>query len=203
MKKMLLLATLIAFCSPVFADGKKGNDAAKNVKKAHQEASVKKASGAHKNVRPQDPALKAHEEAMDKYEEKLEQLVKEYKAAKQGTIEQTKKREAIAKELQAVRAEQISMRETKIKQFEDRLVTMKKALEEEKDPKAQEEWVRKTTQKVIAHDGDLDDLLEKEGRVRRGAKAGNKGPKAPRAKGSKEGKLPFPTDMSKNKKAKK
>ena len=211
MKKMLLLATLIAFCTPVFADGKKGNDGAKNVKKAHQEATVKKDTAkkvparkgpaAKKGERRQDPALKAHEEAMDKYEDKLEQLVKQYKATKQGSIEQTKKRQEISKELEAVRAEQISMRETKIKQFEDRLATMKKDLDEEKDPKAQEEWVKNVTQKVIASDGDLEDVLDREGRVKRRYKDG-KGPRG-HAKGPKGAKLPFPTDMSKNKAAKK
>ena len=154
MKKMLVLATLVAFAAPVFAgdkyDGKQGP---KHFQGPRQEMAQ------DPQLKEQMKAKKAEFEArkaeMKAREEKMEKLVKEYKKAKDGSKKQTAAREEIGQLLGTMRDEQIANREGQIQGFEQRLADMKARLEEERGADKKAEWVNKMTERVIEKDGDL------------------------------------------------
>ena len=186
MKKMLLLATLVAFAAPSFA----GDN--------HEAKHGPRPFGPRPEIMEQNPELAAKMEAkqaefaarreeMKARAEKLEKLVKEYKAAKDGSKKQTAARQEIAGILGEVREGQITMREEQIVQFEQRLEEMKGRLYEEKSPAMKQEWVDEMTQRVIEKDGDLREVLEEQGHMGKGGPGhmkmkGHKGPKGPHGK---------------------
>lgn len=181
MKKLLVLATLLAFSAPVFAAPKcEGDNCPAKDKGPRAEMRLKKAPALKPEAKA---ALKAkHDEEKAKRkarkaqvranEEKLEKLVKDYKKAKEGSKKQASLREDIGKVLEQVRQEQITFRAEKLQEFEQRLARMKEGLAKEEEPAAKEAWVNKMTDRVIAEDGDLEEAL-------RGASHMPKGPFPP------------------------
>ena len=178
MKKMLMLATVVAFAAPTFAgdnyEGKHGP----------------RPFGPRQELMEQNPELaakmeakkaefKAQKEQMKARAEKLEKLVKEYKAAKEGSKKQTAARTEIAGVLAEVREGQITMREEQIAEFEQRLEEMKGRLYEEKSPAMKQQWVDEMTDRVIEEDGDLKVVLEQRGHM------GKNGPGHKKMKGHK------------------
>lgn len=199
MKKMLVLATAVAFAAPVFADGQ------------HEGKYGPRAFGPRPEMMQENPELaakmeakkaefEAQKEQMKARAEKLEKLVKEYKAAKDGSKKQTATRTEIAGILGEVRDGQITMREEQIGQFEQRLEEMKARLYEEKSPAKKAEWVDEMTQLVIEKDGDLKEVLKEQGHMGKGGPAHMKGPKGfkgkfgkrPHFKGKFKGHHPMP-----------
>lgn len=168
MKKLLVFATLLAFCAPVFAAPKcEGDNCPAKAKGPRAEMKVKKAPALRAEVRAELKAKRDEEKAKRKArkakaranEEKLEELVKDYKKAKEGSKKQAALREDIGKVLEQVRQEQIAFRAEKLQEFEQRLARMKEGLAKEEEPAAKEAWVNKMTDRVIAEDGDLEEAL--------------------------------------------
>jgi len=173
MKKMLVLATMVAFAAPVFAGDKQDGP---------------KGPGMFKGPRPEmmqkDPAfkekmdeMKAQHEAkkaeMKATEEKLDKLVKQYKKAKEGSKKQKEAREEIGKILDGIRDKQIALRAEQIQEFEKRLADMKARLDEEQKPEAKAEWVSKMTDRVIEENGDLKKVFKGPGHMGKGGPKGH------------------------------
>lgn len=183
MKKLWMLGLLLAFCAPAFAGEKCDGDCQKKMRGVRQE------------MMKNDPAMKAKMDAakaerkarkaqFKQNEEKLEKLVKQYKAAKDGSKKQAAAREEIVKILDGVRDEQIAMRAEKLQEFEKRLGMMKDRLAKEQEPAAKTAWVTMMTDKVIAEDGDLMEALSQQGHMRIG----------PRPQGPMDGPMMPPAD---------
>lgn len=169
MKKLLLLGTLLAFCAPVFAGEKcEGADCQKKMKGPRHEMMMKKDPAMQAKMQAAKAERKARKAQFKQNEEKLEKLVKQYKAAKDGSKKQAAAREDIAKVLGTVRDQQISMRAEKLQDFERRLGQMKDRLAKEQEPAAKTAWVTMMTDKVIAEDGDLGEALAHQGHMRIG-----------------------------------
>ena len=175
MKKMLVLATVVAFAAPIFAGDK--TDEAKEVKgfqSPRHEMMQKDPAFKEKmkEMKAQQEAkkaeMKAHKKEMKAREEKLGKLVAEYKKAKEGSKKQTQAREEIGKILGQVRDEQIAFRAEQIKGFEQRLNEMKARLEKEQTAEVKTDWVNKMTDRVIEEDGDLGVVLMDYGRMGKG-----------------------------------
>lgn len=191
MKKYLMTGLLAALFVPAFAQDcqegkceearhnrKAGVMAQKDPQKLEQFKARREAAKAE---------MKARKEKMDAREAKLEKLVKEYKAAKDGSSKQTSKRKEIAAVLSEVQEEQAAYQAKQLEGFEKRLADMKAHHEKAQSTEAKAAWVEKMTDRVIEKDGDL-------GKVFKGAKGGkNFGPR----KGGKnirpvKGKHPMP-----------
>ena len=179
MKKMLVMAALLAFTVPAFA----GEDCDKI--DCHQKYGQK-----HEMAAKMTPEMKAKFEAdraerkarkiaFEQKEDRLERLVEKYKNAKAGSKKQAEIRAEIGQELESVREDQLKMRAEKLADFEKRLAAMKEGLAKENEAGAKEAWINRMTDLVIAEDGDLEDALAREGRIFKGPK----GPKAPHFKG--------------------
>ena len=154
MKKLVIMATLLAFAAPVFAGDKHDSDKGpKHFNGPRQEMGVKDPAKAE--------AFKAMAKKHKATEEKLEKLVKEYKKAKDGSKKQVAAKEEITKVLGEVRDEQIAQRAKGLEEFEKRLADMKARLAEEQKPEAKSAWLEKTTEQVIAADGKLDQVFGK------------------------------------------
>lgn len=176
MKKLLVLATLLAFCAPVFAAPKCEGDNCPKPKAPRAEMRAKKGPALNPEVKAELKAKRDEEKAQRKArkaaaranEEKLEKLVKDYKKAKEGSKKQASLRKDIGEVLEQVRQEQISFRAEKLQEFEQRLARMKEGLAKEEAPEAKEAWVNKMTDRVIAEDGDLEEALRGAGRMPKG-----------------------------------
>ena len=169
MKKMFVLATLVAFAAPVFAGGQV--ESPKDVKgpASHQEMAAQQKA----QFEARKAEMKAKHEKMKATEEKLEKLVKEYKKAKAGSKKQLAAKAEIEQLLGEVRDEQIAQRAQGLENFEKRLADMKAKLAEEQQPKAKAEWLERTTAQVIEADGKLSQVFG-----RPGMEGGPKGMKA-------------------------
>lgn len=176
MKKMLVMAALLAFTVPAFA----GEDCDKI--DCHQKYGQK-----HEMAAKMTPEMKAKFEAdraerkarkiaFEQKEDRLERLVEKYKKAKAGSKKQAEIRAEIGQELESVREDQLKIRAEKLADFEKRLAAMKEGLAKENESGAKEAWINRMTDLVIAEDGDLEDALEREGRIFKGPK----GPRGPR-----------------------
>lgn len=166
MKKIFMLATLLAFCAPVFAADKcESGDCPKKMKGPRAEMAQK--GREHKgHIDPERKAQnKARKAKIKQQEEQLEKLVKEYKKAKEGSKKQAAARKQIAAVLETVREDQVALRQEQLENFEKRLASMKERLAEEQKPEAKTAWVEKMTELIIAEDGDLEDALEMHGRM--------------------------------------
>ncbi len=158
MKKMLVLATVLAFTAPVFAGDKQDQkEGHKNFNGPRHEMAQNQEFKAQKESRKAE--FEARKEQMKAREEKLEKLVKEYKKAKDGSKKQLAAREEIGQILGEMRDEQIAFREKQINGFEQRLGDMKGRLEEEKTADKKTEWVGNMTDRVIEKDGDLKEVM--------------------------------------------
>jgi len=165
MKKMLLLAVVAAVSVPLFAgdkyDGKPGP----------------RHFGGPRHEMVQDPQLKAQMEAkkaeMKAREEKMEQLVKDFKKAKIGSKKQIAVRNEMTSLLGQIRDEQIAMREKKINEFEKRLADMKNRLAEEKTPETKEKWVTNMMDRVFESEGDLKEAFKRQAHLDRRAQKGH------------------------------
>ncbi|MBQ8843901.1 MAG: hypothetical protein IJ016_03840 [Elusimicrobiaceae bacterium] len=184
MKKMLVMAALLAFTVPAFA----GEDCDKI--DCHAKYGQKKEFAT--NLTPEMKAKmeaqraerRARKAAFEQKEDRLERLVEKYKKAKAGSKKQAELRAEIGQELESVREEQLKMRAEKLAGFEKRLAVMKESLAKEQEEGAKEAWINRMTDLVIAEDGDLEDALEREGHIFKGPKAphfkGPRGQKGPR-----------------------
>lgn len=183
MKKMLVMAALLAFTVPAFA----GEDCDKI--DCHAKYGQKKEFAT--NLTPEMKAKmdaqraerRARKAAFEQKEDRLERLVEKYKKAKSGSKKQAELRAEIGQELESVREEQLKMRAEKLAGFEKRLAVMKESLAKEQEEGAKEAWINKMTDLVIAEDGDLKDALEREGHIFKGhapKRPNFKGPKGPR-----------------------
>lgn len=175
MKKLLVLGTLLAFCAPVFAAEKCEDGDCRNKMKGPRQEMIRKSRDGKREMKPGMKAKmeaakaqrKARKAKFKENEAQLEKLVKEYKAAKEGSKKQAAAKEGIVKVLNGVRDEQITLRSEQLQGFEKRLEMMKKRLAEEEMPEAKSAWVEKMTEQIIAEDGDLMEALENQGRMGR------------------------------------
>ncbi len=186
MKKWMVLGLLVALSAPVFAGDECDGDCPAKRKGPRQEM-LQKDPAFKAKIEAEKAQRRARKAQLKQTEEKLEKLVKQYKAAKEGSKKQVAAREEIAKLLSGVRDEQIALRAEKLQEFEARLADMKAGLAREQEPAAKSAWVEQMTQRVISEDGDLEDALEQQGRLR-----GPKTQRAPRPMGPQEGQLPPP-----------
>lgn len=167
MKKMLVMATLVAFAAPVFAGDKQvENEGPKHFQGPRHEMAQNPQMQAQ--MKAKQAEMKAQQEKMKATEEKLEKLVKEYKKAKEGSKKQTAAKEEIGQVLGEMREEQIAFRAQKIADFEARLADMKARLAAEQSAEKKTEWVNQMTQRVIENDGKVNVFF---------------GPKGPKGKG--------------------
>ncbi len=164
MKKVLILGVLLAFFAPVLAADEAADRAPKH-KNGPRHEMIKKDPAFKAKMEAAKAERKAKKAQFKATEEKLEKLVKKYKAAKAGSKKQAELREEIAQVLAGVRDEQVAIRTKQIEGFEKRLTHMKERLAKEQEPSAKTAWVERMTDKVIAEDGDLEDALEREGRM--------------------------------------
>lgn len=182
MKKLFVLATLVALTTPTFAGD---NQEVKEGPKAFQgpkHEMFQKDPEFKAKMEAKKEEMKARKEQMKARDEKLAKLVKEYKGAKEGSKKQIAAREEIGKLLGDMRDEQIEFRANKIGEFEQRLGDMKVRLENEKTAEAKDAWVNKMTDRVIEKGGDLRKALDEHGpKMGKGPK-GFKGPKGMKGK---------------------
>ena len=108
-------------------------------------------------------ARKEKKEQMKATKEKVEKLVKEYNKLKAGKKKDAKKAE-IAAVVADIRAEQIKFNQEQLAQFEARLNQMREKLDTDKTPEAQNAWVAEKTDAVIAGEGDLKVLFDRDGK---------------------------------------
>lgn len=183
MKKMLVMAALLAFTVPAFAGEDCDNrDCRKHAPK--HEVGFQISPEAKAKFEADRAERKARKAAFEQKEDRLERLVEKYKKAKAGSKKQAELRAEIGQELESVREEQLKMRAEKLAGFEKRLAAMKEGLAKEQEEGAKEAWINKMTDLVIAEDGDLEDALEREAHIFKGPKAphfkGPRGQKGPR-----------------------
>lgn len=169
MRKMLVLATMVAFALPVFAgDEHHGHKGTKHMNSSRAFV-VQKDPQLKEKLEAKKAEMKAHKKQMKETEEKLETLVKQYKKAKEGSKKQTAARAEIEKILGQVRDQQIAFREAQIQKFEQRLAEMKVRLTEEKSAEMKDQWIKQMTLRVIEQDGDLKDALKHHRHMGQGA----------------------------------
>jgi hypothetical protein len=190
MKKLLAVMMMSALCLPVFAkDDCAGDKCPFKDGRAHFAAHHKK-DGQESEFKK---ARREHKAKMEATEEKVEKLVEEYNKLKPGKKKDAKKAE-IAAIVAGIRDEQLKFKEQQIVQFQERLESMKKGLEEQKNEEAKQAWVNKKTDAIIADEGDLDVLFKgemgpaprKDGKFNHDGKKGDfhrKGPKGKHHRG--------------------
>jgi len=184
MKKMLVLATVVAFATPVFAGDKHNEKEGPKLFKGPHAQMMQKDPQAQAEFKAKQAEMKAQKEKMEATEKKLEKLVKEYKAAKEGSSKKEKARTEIEKVLGEVREDQIAFRAKQIEQFETRLADMKTRLADEQQTDTKAAWVNEMTDRVIEQNGDLKKVFEHPGHM---GKGDIKGPKGPGGKGGFKG----------------
>jgi len=168
MKKMLVLATLIAFAAPGFAGGQQDEKEGPKPFKGPRHEMMQKDPAFKEKMEAKKAEHKARKAQIKARDAKLEKLVQEYKKAKDGSKKQAAAREEIGQILAEVRDEQITIRERQIKSFEERLGDMKNRLDKEKSPEMKKEWIEKMTDRVITEDGDLEEVLAHYGHMGKG-----------------------------------
>lgn len=160
MKKVMMMCLMLGLLVPAFAEDKCKGEACPASRGDCPAFAAKQHDG--KKVGEFKKARKEHKKKMKATEEKVEKLVEEYKKLKSGKKKDAKKAE-IAAVVSSIRDEQIKFKEGQLKRFQERLEKMQKKLAEEKTEKAKADWVDRKTDELIAEDGDLEVLFEKEG----------------------------------------
>ncbi len=173
MKKMLVLATLVAFAAPVFAGDKQDQVKDPAVFKGPRPEMMQKDPAFKEKMKEMEAQKEAKKAEMKATKEKVEKLVKEYKKAKDGSKKQQQAREEIGKILDGMRDKQIALRAGQIQEFEKRLADMKARLDAEQKPEAKAEWVSKMTDRVIEEDGDLKEVFKEHGHMGKGGPKGH------------------------------
>lgn len=112
----------------------------------------------HKNFRKQH---KEHLKKMKANQEKMTKLVSEYTKLPDGKKKEAKRQEIVGI-VGDVRSKQLEFKEKQLKRFSERLLDMEQNLRQEKEPRAQEEWVNHKTDELITHDGRLEVLFRPE-----------------------------------------
>lgn len=148
MKKLFVLAALAAFSAPLFAADAKWTPDAKH---GHKGAKMEMKKDGDWGM------TKAERKAT---EEKLEKLVKEYKAAKAGSQKQTTAKANIVAVVTEMHDKKIAKQTEQLSYMEKKVDMMRENLATEKTPEAKKAWVDMMTDKVIAEDGDLDEVWE-------------------------------------------
>lgn len=177
MKKVLLLAAVLCVSSTVFAE-----------EKAAPKEGAKPAVEQARGPQGHEAFAKAHKEQMAKMkatEEKMEKLVKEYNALKDGKKKDAKRAE-LEKEVAAIHEEQLKFKQKQLGEFEKRLDQMKKNLAEENTAEGKKAWVNQKTDALIEKGGDLKVLFDRPQGPGMDGKPGHHG-KGPHFKGGKKG----------------
>ncbi len=183
MKKIVLLAAVLCVSTAVFAEEKVAP-------KQGAKPAVEKVRG-----QGHEAFAKAHKEQVAKMKatrEKMEKLVKEYDALKEGKKKEAKRSE-IEQEVAAIHEEQLKFKQGQLAQFDKRLDQMKKDFAAESTPDGKKAWAAQKTAALLENKGDVKVLFERpdrpgmEGRSPKGPHMGGKPGKGPHFKGGPKG----------------
>lgn len=153
MKKVLLAVLAGAVCIPAFAQPQEAPVMPAPEQQPAVEAPAKPKAEAFKQAREK------HEAQMKAMQEKVNNLVAEYKKLKSGKKKDAKKAE-IVQLVASIHEEQINFKQKQLEAFEKRLNQMKEELAKQNEETAKQAWVDEHTDKLIEENGDLRVLFD-------------------------------------------
>ena len=156
MKKLVLAVLAGALCVPAFADEVQNAavPAPRGGAQPVAQEQMGQRPGEFKQIREK------HEAQMKATQEKVNNLVAEYKKLKSGKKKEAKKAEITAL-VTSIREEQIKFNEKQLLGFEKRLNQMKESLSAQKEAGAKKAWIDAHTDKLIEENGDLRVLFDR------------------------------------------